>query len=143
MICTFFGHRDSPEHIRQRLSESIQKLIEEEGVSTFYVGNQGNFDRMVLSTLRALVKVYPTIRYYVVVPYLNTTQSGLEDVSIFPECLESVMPKFAIDKRNRWMPDRADFVISYVCHKVGGAAFYQDLAIKRGKNVLNLAWENR
>ena len=45
--CTFFGHRDCPETIKPKIRTAVINLIENHGVTMFYVGNQGNFDRMV------------------------------------------------------------------------------------------------
>ena len=66
MVCTFFGHRDAPEEIRRELSSTIQKIVERDANCVFYVGNQGNFDRLVLTVLKELVENYPSIRYYIV-----------------------------------------------------------------------------
>ena len=47
--CCFFGHREVMHNIRPRLTAIIEKLITEYSVTEFYVGNQGQFDRMVYS----------------------------------------------------------------------------------------------
>ena len=49
---TFFGHRDSPETIKPKIRAAVIDLIENHGVTMFYVGNQGNFDRLVRSVLK-------------------------------------------------------------------------------------------
>lgn len=54
--CTFFGHRDCPSSIRGVLSAEIERLITEKDVDTFYVGTQGNFDRMAYAALVELHK---------------------------------------------------------------------------------------
>ena len=46
--CTFFGHRDCPETIQPKIRTAVIDLIENHGVTMFYVGNQGNFDRLVV-----------------------------------------------------------------------------------------------
>ena len=51
MICTFFGHRDTPPEIQASLREVILHLIETQGVHQFFVGNQGSFDAMACSLL--------------------------------------------------------------------------------------------
>ena len=50
--CTFFGHRDCPETIKPKIRTAVIDLIENHGVTMFYVGNQGNFDRLVRSVLK-------------------------------------------------------------------------------------------
>ncbi len=68
MICTFFGHRYCPYDIEEKLRSAIVDRIQK-GVTRFYVGNQGQFDRMVLSILRDLSKAY-AIEYTVVLAYM-------------------------------------------------------------------------
>lgn len=53
--CTFFGHRECWELDAGRLCGAIEELIQQ-GVDTFYVGNQGGFDAMVYSCLKGLRK---------------------------------------------------------------------------------------
>ena len=138
MACTFFGHKDTPYDIKDNLHKILIKLIEEKGVNNFYVGNHGNFDRMVLSELKELSKLYPQISYSVVLAYL--TQHNDEDYSntIYPEGIEAVPKRFAIDFRNKWMVQQSDFVVTYICRSIGGAAKFADMAKKRGKEVINI-----
>ena len=70
--CTFFGHREvqNSGEIKEKLNITIRRLIENDGVTTFYVGNNGSFDRLVLETLREVSKEYK-INYTVVLAYIN------------------------------------------------------------------------
>ncbi len=142
MVCTFFGHRDSPQEIKADLSATISELIEIYDVDTFYVGNQGNFDRMVREVLMSLRSKYSHIKYAVVLSYLPNEKKalGLEDYfdTIYPEGLENVPPKFAISARNRWLVEHSHIVVTYVKYSWGGAAQFKKLAEKRGKTVINL-----
>ena len=138
MTCIFFGHKDTPYEVKDKLRETIVKLIEKQDVTSFYVGNHGNFDRMVLSVLKELSNLYPQIRYSVVLAYL--TQQGDEDFSntVYPEGIESVPKRFAIDFRNKWMVQQADIVVAYVRRFIGGAAKFTEMAKKRGKEIINI-----
>lgn len=135
-VCTFFGHRECPEDIKPALTRAVERLICEEGVDCFYVGNQGHFDAMVRSVLRQMGEKYPHIRYGVVLAYFPAGEG--KDDTMFPEGLESVHPKFAIDRRNRWMIERCDYALGYVRHHWGGAAKYMDAAKSMGKRVIFL-----
>lgn len=138
--CTFFGHRDCPDTVRPALRAAIEELIRNEAVDTFYVGNQGRFDACARVCLRELQKKYPHIRYAVVLAYLPAKRNEHEDMSdtMFPEGQELVHPRYAVVRRNRWLLERADFVIAYVAHSWGGAAKYVREARRRRKNVIDL-----
>lgn len=141
MICTFFGHRNTPDNVRPLLRETLTELIEKRGANCFYVGNQGSFDNMVRRELKELTKIYPHIGYSVVLAYMPGKRDGadLADYSdtVYPDGLENVPRRFAIDKRNRMMIDRSDIVVTYVCCS-GGAAKFKEIAERKGKEVINL-----
>ena len=143
MVVTFFGHKEVRQDIDWVLLQTVADLIEKENADTFYVGNQGAFDFTVRKILKKLSVEYPHIRYAVVLAYFPQEKSDLypEDFSdtIFPEQLENVPKKFAIDRRNRLMLSYADTVITYVRRTHGGAAKFQALAEKKGKKVINIA----
>ncbi len=69
--CTFFGHRDCYGLDMAVLKCAIERLIGQ-GVDTFYVGHQGQFDSMALHCLRALKADYPHICFSVVLAYMPT-----------------------------------------------------------------------
>lgn len=141
MVCTFFGHRVVSEDLNDILKSSIVELIENKSVTTFLVGHNGAFDNLVRSTLKQLSVVYPKIRYFVVLAYrpIEKEKNLHFDFSdtIYPDALSNVPAKYAIDKRNRWMIDNCDYVISYVKYP-GGAARFSELAKKKGKIVISL-----
>ena len=141
MICTFFGHRDAPSKMEGTIRETIERLISE-GVTCFYVGNNGNFDSMVHRQLKQLSGEYPHIKYYVVLAYMPTEQSEFDVTdyteTIYPEGLESVPPRFAISKRNQWMVEKADIVVTYVKYSTGGAAHAKKLAVRKGKTIVDI-----
>lgn len=135
-VCTFFGHSDCHESVYPVLKEKIQELIKNTDVSCFYVGNNGRFDSLAVRALRELQKEYPHISYFVVFAYLPDEST---ENSIYPEGLETVPKRFCIDKRNRWMLSKADYVVSYVTRNIGGAAKFSALAQKQNKTVFNIA----
>lgn len=142
-VCTFFGHHDCPASVKEKLRETIRDLIENCGVSMFYVGNYGTFDAIVRSTLKDLQRVYPQIQYAVVLAYLpgKKPEFGSEDYSdtMLPEGIEAVPRRFAITWRNKWMLRQADYVVTYVTHSWGGAAQFAELAAKKGKKIYSLS----
>ena len=140
--CTFFGHRYVSDKIEDVLKLLLIQLIEENNVDIFYVGSQGDFDRMVIATLKSLIKQYPHIRYYIVLAYFPCEKDCSVDYpenSLFPDGLEAVPPRYAIVKRNRWMIDESDYVVVYVNNSIGNASKFKVLSEKKGKNVINIA----
>ena len=141
MTVTFFGHRDCPEAIQLQLQQVLEDLITD-GADSFYVGDQGRFDGMVISLLSKLKTAYPHIEYAAVLAYLPGTVKAEavapKHPTIFPEGLENVPPRFAISHRNRWMIDASDCVVAYVTRSWGGAAQFTELAEKKGKRVIRM-----
>lgn len=137
MTCSFFGHADTPSGVRVILKETIADLIENRGADLFYVGNHGGFDRMAVSVLKELRELYPRIQCNIVLAYLPTEESELP--TVFPEGIEFVPKRFAINFRNKYMVERADIVVAYVNRSYGGAVKFVDMARKKGKEIINLA----
>ena len=142
MTCTFFGHRRVPKEIEPALRSTLLDLIENHKVNTFYVGNNGEFDAMVLRQLRDLSKAYP-ITYSVVLAYMPKKQREFDSTdyseTILPDGIETVPKRFAIDYRNRWMIRQSDYVVTYVTNDSGsGAAKFRRLAEKESKRVILL-----
>lgn len=135
--CTFFGHKECFNLDNQALVVAIEDLIYK-GVDTFYVGSQGQFDSIVYGCLKQLRKDHPHIRVCVVLAYLPTVQSEYDDMAdtMYPE-IEG-HPKFAIERRNRWMIDHSDYCICYINHAWGGAYKFTRLAKRHGKTMINL-----
>ena len=142
MTCTFFGHKNTPCEVESVLKNIIVELIENKDVTEFLVGNHGCFDGMVRRTLKELKDLYPNIEYSVVLAYLpkEKDEYDLYDYhdTIYPEGFELVHPKYAIVKRNRWMIEQSDYVVTYVDHRFGGAVQFKELAERKGKTVINI-----
>ena len=138
--CCFFGHREVTHNIREKLTAIIKKLITEDGVTEFYVGNQGQFDRMVYSVLKELKSKYPQIKYTVVLAYMP--DEHIKDVygndTLFPDGLENVPKKFAISKRNDWMIQQSGIAVCYGYKITGGAAKFREKCVKKGLRVTQI-----
>ena len=138
--CTFFGHRDCPMHIQPYLNSALVELIENFSVDTFYIGNQGNFDRLASVSLQNLSQKYTHIKYTVVFAYPPKSPSSLSFTNtLLPEGIELIPSRYAVSWRNNWMLDRADYVITYVTYTWGGAYKYMHIAEHKGKIVINIA----
>ena len=139
MVCTFFGHKECYGLDAGVLRSTIESLIVR-GVEEFLVGHQGQFDGMARRCLKTLQEKYPYIRYSVVLAYLPTERQEYTDYSetMYPEGIEMVQPRYAIDWRNRYLVDAADVCVCYINHTFGGAYKFARMAKRRGLQVINL-----
>jgi len=139
MRVSFFGHRLITKDIEPLLRKVLVRLIEDRDANDFYVGNQGDFDRIVRKMLKSLKNEYPHIRYSVVLAYMPVKNSAIDsEDAVFPEGFEKFHPKYAISLRNKWMVDKSDLLVTYVTSVIGGAARFKELAEKKGKEIINL-----
>ena len=63
MVCSFFGHRETPSEIYPQLKDRMEALIQERKINSFLVGNQGGFDGLVLKALRELKQKYQLLSH--------------------------------------------------------------------------------
>ena len=112
-IACCFGHRDVYKNISDILSEVIEDLITNKGVTEFWTGGMGDFDSKFGTTVNGFKRKYPDVTLILIKPYfsneLNTNKEFYEyryDGVYIPEELAGVHPKQAITKRNRWMVEK-------------------------------------
>lgn len=145
--CCFAGHGDFSygEEEYEDLVEQIEKLILNENVTEFWVGNYGAFDRLAARAVKDLRKKYPHITLELVIPYLTV---GISTDKEYYEAYDGILvadipahtpQRFRILKCNAYMVDKADFLLCYVRHGWGGAAQTLEYAQKKEYlTVLNL-----
>lgn len=144
-ICVCFGHRDVYNDVFGVLSELIEGFILSHGVSEFWTGGMGNFDKCFASAVCCLKRKYPMIKLILIKPYfsneLNTNkdyyESAYDDV-VIPDIVAGVHPKSAITKRNRWMVQNSNFIVTYVCRDFGGAYDAKKYALRLGKKIYEI-----
>lgn len=133
--CCFFGHRDTAPSMREPLKQAIEALITSGQADHFYVGDQGNFDRMAYDVLKELKAAYPHIVYNVVLAYLPR-KIIRDDNVIYPAKLAMIAKQFAIPYRNDWMIRNSSYVICHIVRSTGGAAAFVNEAKKNGLTVI-------
>lgn len=139
--CCFIGHSEIRENIAQALAEAVERHITEYGVTDFLVGNYGAFDRMAAAAVKEAKTRYPGIHLFLMLPYRPEQGRPLPDREgydcfVYPEQMESVLPKLAIPKLNRIMVEDADYAIAYVRCTWGGAAKTLEYAQARERKGL-------
>ncbi len=139
--CTFFGHRDyNYTPYKDKIEAIIIDLIENHGVTEFYNGFRGNFDRLCAEIVFDLKTRYPNIKNIMVLSYHNRQNFVLPkyfDESVY--LLEKrVPPQYAISYTNQEMILRSDFIVSGVCYHYGGAYTAREFARRQHKNILDI-----
>ena len=120
--------------------ELLTKEITMNGITTFYSGEMGGFDRVSSGVVHRLKNTYTHIKNYLVIPYLsfNVFDKKIFDEIIFPEQLEGVSYKAAISRRNKYMIEQSGTAICFVKHSVGGSAKSLEIAVKKGLNIVHI-----
>ena len=146
MIVTFCGHSDfcgSAEHeqrILDFLDEKVGTLSAE-----MHLGGYGRFDHFAYDCCKKYKEMHPNISLLYVTPYMTVEyqKNHLEDFKkrydgiIYPEIEKSPL-RYAILARNRWMVEKADYVICAITHSFGGAYKTYQHAKKKGKPIFNI-----
>ena len=148
-VCTFTGHRQVFESkIEEKIKNTLESLVEMGSRLVFLNGGMGQFDALCASAVRSLKKRHPEkeIQLCLVIPYLsdkiNAEKSYLQavyDEILMPEGLEYAHYKAAISKRNRWMVDQADCLVSYIIRQYGGAYQTSRYAQRKSIPIINVA----
>lgn len=138
MTCSLFGHRYADDGLSKSLKNAIIDMIEKYNVDKFYVGNNGEFDRLAVSVLNELLLEYDFTHYIVLAYFFETKDEIYSKTTIYPEGLELVHKRYAISARNNWMVDNSDCIICYVWHD-GGACKAMKRAENQGKKIINIA----
>lgn len=145
MIITFVGH--SSLYNCDNLSEKVRKAIidntQNEDNIVFYCGGYGDFDNLCAKVCKLIKDTRPNCEVVFVTPYISKSHQAIStqklyDLTLYPP-LESVPLKFAISKRNEWMINQADLVISYIDYTYGGAYKSFCYAKRKKKRVINLS----
>ena len=148
--CFFIGHRDAPESVLSSLTIALERLIVEENVGYFYVGQYGSFDRMAAQAVKEVKQHYPEVRLMLVLPYHPAlrpveTQEGFGS-ACYPWEDEKIPKRLAIIKTNRRMVDTCDYLIAHAWHHLGGSGQIVEYARKREakglSHVTNLAGQS-
>lgn len=138
--CYFIGHREAGKDVFPLLVEAVEKHITEYGVTDFYVGHYGGFDRLAAQAVEDAKVRYPEIRLTLVLPYhpairpINAPKGF--DGSFYPWEDEKIPKRLAIIKTNQRMVDTCDYLITYAYHFLGGTGQIVEYAKKREKRGL-------
>ena len=131
----FIGHHDANAGIYPSLLAAVERHVMEYGVTDFFVGHYGSYDRMAVRAVREAKKCHPELRLMLVLPYhpaihpIETPQGF--DGSYYPWEDERIPKRLAIIKTNRCMVDGCDYLIACAWHGLGGSGQIVEYARKR------------
>ena len=147
MIITFCGHSNfyENEKIRGEMMSLLDELVLDDPVE-FLLGGYGAFDSFAYSCCKEFKKTHSNAKLIFITPYITPSyqknnlsyKKDLYDEIIYPE-IEDKPLKFAISYRNKWMVEKADYVIAYVTEEYGGAYQTYKHAKRKKKMVFNLS----
>ena len=147
MIVTFCGHaqfRKTEEYEKRLISFLYEKVGD--NIANMYLGGYGNFDTFAYECCKKYKATHPNVSLVFVTPYITTEyqQNHLNyektryDSILYPK-IENKPLKFAISYRNKYMVEKADYVIAYIDHSWGGAYQTYQYAKRKNKQIINLA----
>lgn len=133
--CFFIGHRDVNAEIYPALLAEVERHVTEHGVTDFFVGHYGGFDRMATQAVKEVKRRHHEVRLMLVLPYHPAirpieTPKGF-DGTYYPWEDERIPKRLAIIKTNQRMVETCDFLIAYAWHFLGGSGQIVEYARKR------------
>ncbi|MBR6772647.1 MAG: hypothetical protein IKM29_04570 [Clostridia bacterium] len=149
-ICCFLGHREIREttELKNRLSETVEKLIIHKNVDTFLFGSKSCFNELCRKTVSEIKERYPNIRrIYVRAEFPDISESyekyllEMYDDTYYPDNIRG-SGKAAYVERNFHMIEQSQFCVFY--YNVGyapvkrksGTKIALDHAVKRNKEII-------
>ncbi len=150
--CCFAGHSkiDDKGELYKKLVSVIEKLITEENVTEFWVGNYGQFDGLSAKAVRELKKTYPHIKLELIIPYLTTSINEYKEMYyknydniLMADIPEKTPKRFHIVKCNEYIVNSSDCLICYINHGWGGAAGTAEYARRKKIKIINLGDLNK
>ena len=138
--CFLIGHRDSGMEVYFLLMAEVERHVTEYGVTDFYVGHYGGFDRLAAQAVKEVKERHPEVQLTLVLPYhpairpINTPKGF--DGTFYPWEDEKIPKRLAIIKTNQRMVDTCDYLITYAYHFLGGTGQIVEYARKREKKGL-------
>ena len=147
MIISFCGHADfsQSKEYEQKILDFLEEKVGEQ-CADMYLGGYGNFDNFAYECCKKYKSTHRNISLVFITPYItiNYQQNrlqyikGLYDSIIYPE-IENKPKRYSITYRNKYMMDKADYVVAYVSRAWGGAYAAYKYAKNNGKTIFNLS----
>ena len=140
--CTFLGNSDIRETdaLNSKIRQAITDLITNKGVNTFYVGIKGQFETLCHRIVSDIKQTYPDIQVILIIAYVKDLEKCRYpfDDFYFPVLCEFGYKGWSIAKRNEWLINETDYIISYNRYQ-GRAYNYCQKARRKKKEVMEIS----
>ena len=138
--CFFIGHHDAESELYPALLAEVERHITQYGVTSFFVGRYGSFDRMAARAVKEAKAQHPEVLLTLVLPYHPAIRPiekpDAFDATYYPWEGERVPQRLAIVKTNQRMVNDCDCLIAYAWHSLGGAGQIVEYARQRERRGL-------
>ena len=149
--CSFTGHReifkDDISLIESNTKAEITGLIKS-GVKFFISGGAIGYDILCGNIVIELKKIYPDIKLYLALPckeqdkyWSDEQKKNYDKLLKSADKLIYVSDSYfrgCMHKRNRYMVDNSEYIISYCTKQTGGTYYTTKYAEKQGKKIINI-----
>lgn len=149
MIIAFCGHArfSESEEYEQKILAFLEEKVGDQ-VADMYLGGYGGFDSFAYGCCKKFKEKHPKSSLIFITPYLTEEyqknhleyQKKRYDSIIYPE-IENKPKRYAITYRNKYMVEKADFIVAYITHDWGGAYKTYQYAKRKKKPIFNIYGE--
>ena len=149
MIVTFCGHAQfyRTEEYEQKILAFLEEKIGDQSAD-MYFGGYVDFDSFVYECCKKFKETHLKVSLIFITPYLTVEyqKNHLDckktryDSIIYPE-IENKPKRYAITYRNKYMVEKADFVVPYITHDWGAAYKSYQYAKRKKKSIFNISGE--
>lgn len=129
------------------LQNAVERHIVEYGVTEFFVGRYGDFDRLAAKAVITAKKTHPEVKLTLLLPFHPydcplETPEGFDGTFYLPD-MERIPKRYAIVRANQCMIRSCNYLIAFAKDHLGNSGNFVEYARKREKQgmirVENLA----
>ena len=142
----FIGHRriEQAYGLEDKIEAQVSDLLRSHSFVEFYMGRNGDFDVSAAAAVKRAQRKYGTENSSLILVQAYPSKNDEHFERYYDEIMRPVDPgthyKAALTRRNEWMIDNADFLISYVNVFSGGAYRTLEYAKSKKLDFINLAF---
>ena len=139
--CAFLGNANiwDEKQPAEKIMQIAVDLISHKHVDTFLVGTKGDFEILTHKIVEQVKNIYPGIKIMLVLAYaqdLEKCRYSFNDI-YYPTKSETGFKRWSIAKRNEWIIEQTDYIIT--CNYYKGRAFnYCQKARQKGKEIIEI-----